>query len=275
MKIKVEKNGYSSIGLSLSSGCDEWPGCKLVIQGLGRYVQVWLPRLLRPIRQFKDLSKNIGRDGYAWLRQNADGTCGYTEVFERRYGFTYSERAVHVYYGKQMMEWPGCKSKCFFLPWLESRFIRLSFYDLAGNHFFTEWERDRRSGFRDSWEAHHAVKDACPKVSFIIDDYDGQRITATTHIEEREWRQGTGWFRWLSLFRKPMVRRSLSINYSGEVGPEKGSWKGGTIGTGIDMLPGELHEAAFRRFCEGEQRAKHNRRFRVTYVGRADDKVVA
>ena len=34
-----------------------------------------------------------------------------------------------------------------------------------------------------------------------------------------------------------------------ETGSKKGSWKGGTIGHGIDMLPGELHEGAFRRYC--------------------------
>ena len=46
------------------------------------------------------------------------------------------------------------------------------------------------------------------------------------------------------------IRRSLDLEFSGETGPEKGSWKGGTVGTGIEMLPGELHEAAFRRYCQ-------------------------
>jgi hypothetical protein len=30
----------------------------------------------------------------------------------------------------------------------------------------------------------------------------------------------------------------------------KGSWKGGTVGHSIAMLPGELHGAAFARYCE-------------------------
>jgi hypothetical protein len=45
------------------------------------------------------------------------------------------------------------------------------------------------------------------------------------------------------------VRRSLDLQFSAEVGKRKGSWKGGTIGHSIDMMPGELHEAAFRRYC--------------------------
>jgi hypothetical protein len=105
-----------------------------------------------------------------------------------------------------------------------------------------------------------------PKARFELDDYDGKRIQAATHIEEREWRFGTGWFKWLSVFRKPKIRRSLSINFSDEVGPEKGSWKGGTTGTGIDMLTDELHEAAFRRFCDQEHRSKY-KNYRVTFVG--------
>ena len=69
------------------------------------------------------------------------------------------------------------------------------------------------------------------------------------HSEERQWKFGTGWFKWLSLFRKDRVRRSLDIDFSREVGREKGSWKGGTIGHGIEMLPGESNEQAFRRYC--------------------------
>lgn len=51
------------------------------------------------------------------------------------------------------------------------------------------------------------------------------------------------------------VRRSLDIQFSGETGTRKGSWKGGTVGHSIDMLPGELHEAAFRRYCSEHKMA--------------------
>src|SRR5690606_33228759 len=84
---------------------------------------------------------------------------------------------------------------------------------------------------------------------FTFRDFDGEELTATTRIEEREWRFGVGWFKWLSLFRRPKVSRDLEITFSGETGKRKGSWKGGTIGDSIKMLPGELHEPAFRRYC--------------------------
>jgi hypothetical protein len=102
------------------------------------------------------------------------------------------------------------------------------------------------------WDARRKLETACPAPRFDFLDFDGERITATTRIEEREWRLGEGRFKWLSIFRRPKVCRSLDLQFSSEVGRRKGSWKGGTIGHSIDMLPGELHEAAFRRYCAKE-----------------------
>jgi peptide methionine sulfoxide reductase MsrB len=121
---------------------------------------------------------------------------------------------------------------------------------------------------KSAWEARQAVKQALSKVYFQIEDYDGEIITASTHIEEREWRFGTGWFSWLSLFSRPKIRKSLDINFSSEVGKEKGSWKGGTLGHGIEMLPNETHEAAFKRYCQQEFRSKFGR-YRIEYRGAA------
>lgn len=185
----------------------------------------------------------------------------YEERHSREYGFAFVDGNLHVYYGAQTHDSRTDQNKVFFLPWRNLRFIRLSLYDLNGEHFHTEIESSR-----NSWAAGNAVRDACPKAKFDFEDYDGQRITATTHIEEREWRFGTGWCRWLSWFRKPLVSRTLALEFSSEVGPEKGSWKGGTTGHAIEMLPGEIHEAAFKRYCEQEHRSKY-RRFRIRYLG--------
>ena len=85
-------------------------------------------------------------------------------------------------------------------------------------------------------------------------------FTARTLIEEREWRLGEGWFKWLSLFRGPKISRSLDIRFSGETGRRKGSWKGGTTGHSIQLkFLGELHETAFRRYCAAHE---------MTFVGK-------
>jgi hypothetical protein len=216
-----------------------------------------LPKIIRDHRvrhsakswSDEDLAR-IGRD---W----------YEEVFPREYGAYVSDGTLHVHYGAQTHDSRTDMNKCFFLPWRNWRFIRMSFFDLEGRHFWTERDNERAA-----WEASTAVKAACPKAKFEFEDYDGQKIQATTHIEEREWRFGTGLFRWLSWLSRPKVKRTLSIEFNAEVGPEKGSWKGGTVGTSVEMVAGETAETAFQRYCEQEHRSKY-RRYRVRYVGKA------
>lgn len=208
----------------------------------------------------------------------------YDVVHERAYGVSLHDAgtvggATHlsVMHGRQTHDssteqrW-GC-----FLPWTDWRFVRFSLYDLNGKHFWSESEAEtkalRKLGSKvmgERFEIMRKWEEMCPKRQFKITDFDGQEITVTTQIEEREWRKGTGWFEWLSWFKRPMIRRSLSLSFSSELGPEKGSWKGGMIGHSIEMLPGELHEAAMRRYCEQEHTARGARRFRITYVGPVD-----
>jgi hypothetical protein len=70
-----------------------------------------------------------------------------------------------------------------------------------------------------------------------------QHRTATITIEEREWR--LYWFKWLPLIKK--VSRSINIEFSGEVGEQTGTWKGGCIGCSYSLLPGETPLQCLRR----------------------------
>lgn len=217
-----------------------------------------LPPIVRPWRKKVHANwdaatvERLGRDWY-W------------NVDPREYGVSLSEGGfVSVYYGRQTHDSSTEQRAGYFLPWTQWRHVRHELYDLEGAPFDVV-PSIPSLGDHGGWEARKAIEDACPTARFSFEDYDGKVIVATTRIEEREWRAGTGWFRWLSWFRRPKVRRSLDLSFSDEVGPEKGSWKGGMMGTAIDMLPGELHEAAFRRFCEQEQRAK-GRRYRIKFL---------
>lgn len=59
-----------------------------------------------------------------------------------------------------------------------------------------------------------------------------QRVTATVKVEEREWRP---WLTmWCPIFRK--ISRTIAVDFSGEVGERAGSWKGGTVGCGYELL---------------------------------------
>jgi hypothetical protein len=135
----------------------------------------------------------------------------YEERFSREYGFCFVDGSLHTYFGPQTHDSRTTKSQVFFLPWRNYRFIRHSLYDLKGEHFHTELESARAS-----WAATSAVRDACPKAKFDFEDYDGQRITATTHIEEREWRRGTGIFAWRPGDRTLALDRVLVRGRTGE-----------------------------------------------------------
>lgn len=67
------------------------------------------------------------------------------------------------------------------------------------------------------------------------DPYDGETIPTIISVEEREYRRrgllGLPWFR--------RVHRYIEVSFDKEVGSEKGSWKGGTVGCSYDMKPGE------------------------------------
>jgi hypothetical protein len=246
-----------SIVLSSGSTERESPGCCIRFQALGGTMICELPAVVKPWRRWIDLR------GKEWAKGD-----GYWDEHPREYGFTLSDGHLSVKLGAQTMDSSTTQDWGCFLPWTQWRHVRHSLYGLEGEHFWTE-PRAGASGKLggDGWKAYQTARDACPVAKFAFKDFDDQELVAATRIEEREWRFGTGWFKWLSLFRRAKISRSLNLDFSGETGPEKGSWKGGTVGHSIEMLPGELHEAAFRRYCDEEHRSKY-RKYRITFLAR-------
>lgn len=226
----------------IRGGSDEHPETYLMLTAFGWALRIrvftWL---CRPWRE-------------RWVECNWDaetvkrlGRSGYWKIHERRFGFSLSDMGngydfFQCFFGPQTHDSSTTKSWSKHLPWKQWEHVRHSIYTPTGEHFYTE---PRRSDFREYFEK----KEQCPKVHFGFEDYDGELIVATCTIEEYEWRKGEGWFKWLRWFSAPKIRRSLDIRFSAEVGPDKGSWKGGTIGHGIDMLPGESPKEAFKRYC--------------------------
>lgn len=242
--------GWRPLAVVLASGDDEHPGCQLRLSAFGHTLITALPSIVRPWR--RKVYPNERYPG-SWDAATIErlGRHWYWDTHKREYGVSYSDGFLQVFLGRQTDDSSTEQRWSKFLPWTQWRHVRRSLYGLNGEHYWTEPETRLPLGGED-WEAKRAIEDACPSRSFAFKDYDGEALTARTHIEEREWCFGTGWFKWLSAFRRPKIRRSLDIRFSGETGKRKGSWKGGTLGHGIEMLPGELHEAAFRRYC-----AKH------------------
>lgn len=76
-----------------------------------------------------------------------------------------------------------------------------------------------------------------------------QNVIAKVSVERREWRRKC--FKRIPWFA--MKKQSLDISFSEEVGERSGSWKGGCVGCGWDMLPGETVEQALKRMEEKRQ----------------------
>lgn len=250
------------IVFSTGGGDDDRSGNNLTAYGFGWVARLSLPTRMQPWRR-KVIAQTwdaatVERMGRNW----------YYDEYPREYGFCLNEGHLSVFLGAQTDDRSTTKIWSCFLPWTQWRHIRHSLFDGDGRHFYTEWEQPRGSVFRNDWMARSAAEKACPSAVFDFDDHDGQRIQVACRVEEREWRFGTGAFKWLSLFKKPNIRRSLNLEFSSEVGPEKGSWKGGMLGHGIEMLPDEKPEDAFRRYCDQEHRSQY-RSFKITFIGAA------
>lgn len=251
---------YRPFGVFLNSGGGEDDGdaaCSIRFSGFGATLFCELPAIIKPYRRW------VKTGHHDWAKSPDDG---YWDVHPTEYSISLNEGGfLSVDYGPQTGDSSTSKHWGYFLPWTQWTMVAHRIYGadgvLAGD------VHDKKPGeFLKNWERRTAIIDAAVKTVFLIRDFDGEEIEVTTHIEEREWRFGTGWFRWLGYLRPRKIRRVLEMHFGSETGTEKGSWKGGLIGTSIEMLPGEEAEAAFRRYCDQEHRAK-GRKYRITYVG--------
>jgi hypothetical protein len=187
-----------------------------------------------------------------WCEFMSEGTPrGYTKYIRREYGVSLTKEALFIRYGIQ----PGCWSKndkknsdhsnCYFLPWNETRRVRYDFFDRCGRIFRTV--HDKPNG-RIDFDSLNKAQEEVPKHIFTFNDFDGEEITVTCYEEEMEWHYGTGWFKWIEWFRKPIIKRRLDLSFDKEIGYEKGSWKGGTMGHSVDISYDELPIEALKRY---------------------------
>lgn len=261
-------NSDHGIVCLIDSGEDEYPGCRIRLGAFGGTLLIAIPAIIQPWRKkvivpewrTNGTAERLGRD---W----------YFDEHRREYGFSYScdlggvggGGFLQVFFGRQTHDGSTTQSWSRSTPWNNWSHVRHSFYDLNGEHFHTT-PRGVKPFMSDEWEQQHKIEEACPSRTFFFSDFDGELIECKTRIEEREWRLGTGWFKWLGVFKKPIVHRSLDLDFSKETGRRKGSWKGGTTGHAIEMLPGELHEAAFKRYCEGDDK-RHGKKRDMKFIG--------
>lgn len=244
MKIKVTPNWQNHIRLEFSSGNpdNDHPEPGITIAFWKWYIQIncWMP--------FKPIEKKVKATFWDAATIERMGRDWYINYTERRYGFYVCDGHFNVNYGRYTHDSSTEQRWSMFLPWTQWRHVRHTMYNIDGSVFFEELED--KKGQKKDWMEWHQARDNLPKVCFRFADYDGEIIEVETFAEERQWKFGTGWFKWLSWFRKDLVKRSLDLDFTKEVGKRKGSWKGGTLGHSVDLGPNELYETAFKRYCK-------------------------
>lgn len=178
----------------------------------------------------------------------------YNNTVRRMYGLSIDDTALYVYYGIQPGSWNrddqenSDHCKVYFLPWNQTDRVQYDFLNPDGTLFMKA--TDKPNGACDM-DAINKARDYVPKIIFKFNDFDGTEVTATCYREIMRWEYGTGLFKWVKWFRKPIISNSLSIQYDKEVGQNKSSWKGGLIGHSIDILEGETPLDAFKRYGAG------------------------
>jgi hypothetical protein len=133
----------------------------------------------------------------------------------------------------------GKKTKFYHMPW-ELDWVRTSILLKDGT-----WANETRGNRQDFWKEEWKEKkwkEVHPYM-YTLKNGTTQHRMATITVDEREWRPR--WFKWTGLFKK--IRTTIDVSFDDEVGERSGSWKGGTLGCGYNILPKETPLQCLRR----------------------------
>ena len=181
--------------------------------------------------------------GWGKLYINLPIKTGIQDCDSAAWGVNFHNNMIWIYIGGAGNFDGGRKWVTIRMPW-DMDWVRTSTL-LYDNTWFHETKRNRKKwndgdniGSYDWLEKNKWIE-----THPYTDKYDGTELFATISVEEREWRPY--WFKWLTIFSK--TQKTISIDFDREVGERKGSWKGGTLGCGYELLPNETPLECLRR----------------------------
>jgi hypothetical protein len=185
--------------------------------------------------------------GWGSLYINLPIRTGIQDCESAAWGFNYHDNTIWIYIGGAGNFEGGKKWVTFRMPWYYT-WVRTSTLMKDGYDWFHEtsknrqkWEKDDEGVIIGSY--NWVEKNKWSETYEYIDLYDNTILNATIGVSEREWRPL--WFKWTSLFAKK--RKTIDVNFDQEVGREKGSWKGGVLGCGYEILPNETPLQCLKR----------------------------
>ena len=146
-----------------------------------------------------------------------------------KWGISIHHKTLWIHKGGKGNMKGGSKWWTWYIPFITKEWVRTSI--LLKND---TWEQETKGNVKDFYKDKWKQNQKSWNYNYT-DSYDGEVIPTTIYVEEREWRPK--WLKWTRLFAD--TNRTIDIHFSKECGKRKGSWKGGTLGCGYNMLPKE------------------------------------
>lgn len=155
------------------------------------------------------------------------------------WGIMIHDNALWLHYGGNGNLNGGGRYKAWDLPFFSLERVRHQVE--CGDDKFVDYNKlqklnDKYIPLKDNESVHKYHYD-------YVDNYDGSIVPCTYWVEEREWRRK--WLKWCNPLK--IVKRYIEIVFDGEVGKDKGEWKGGCIGCSYNLLSGETPEECIKR----------------------------
>lgn len=151
------------------------------------------------------------------------------------WGFTLVGRSVHLHWGR--------RTKVVDFPW-DWRQVKHEVQLADGS--WGPYEFPWRGNVKGNYDGRYIRE---TPYRYVRRSGEVQTVTASYYVERRtiKWR----WLRWLPYLRRTST--SISVDFSSEIGEGTGSWKGGTVGCGYEVMRGEHPTSTLRRM-ENERR---------------------
>lgn len=148
----------------------------------------------------------------------------------RSWGFYFMGRIALV------VRW-GRKYFNFDLPFLSLVFVKHEILSLNRNRVVYL----HKGGFEDYSHIDELKKENSASFPYRYELLNGEAQNVTALVTVERWTHRWKW----TPFRR--VRDSIWVQFTEEVGPARGSWKGGCTGCGYDLRPGETVPQCLRR----------------------------
>lgn len=246
MKFKTIESGTPTskqLSFGISSG-EEEPENLIWLYLFNRY---WYWAIDKQI--IKPKTKWVDTSHYQWAKPGPDGRCGYTDELTVEYSFAIRKHSMSIQYGVVQDCWPNEYSTLISFPWAMHRQVSETFYSYdPKTREITVFETLNEKQCETVY-ASLDVEKKVPKFKVAFTDYDGTEVVATCHVVGRKWRRGVKWAKFVGWFQRAKSGLALYYAYNKEVGTEKGSWKGGTIGGALDIQIGQDPFEAFKVYA--------------------------